>query len=228
MLLRVGLEHDVEAGLGMLVEALDHVGDERALRARAPLHVSSGEGYRGNLAASEEAARQALAAAEETDDPALLAFALAVVADRADQSRRPQRELWTARSRSPPFHCTPAQSPTVRCLLGEQFPRNGDLSGARDVLERELRAVVDAGIEPARARILRDLTDVESQAGDWQLAARYLDDAWEIAVDGDDQWVSLNSSRGRPGSPLSAATPRRLAGSSRTASAVPRRCTGRT
>ena len=188
LLLRVGLEHDVEAGLGMLVEALDHVGDERALRARVLLHVSSGEGYRGNLAASEEAARQALAAAEETDDPALLAFALAVVADRADQSRRPQRELLDRALALAAVHGTPAQSPTVRCLLGEQFLRNGDLSGARDVLERELRAVVDAGIEPARARILRDLTDVESQAGDWQLAARYLDDAWEIAVDGDDQW----------------------------------------
>ena len=77
----------------MLVEALDHVGDKPALRARVLLHLSSGEGYRGNLAASEEAARQALAVAEETDDPALLAFALANVADRAHQSRRPQREL---------------------------------------------------------------------------------------------------------------------------------------
>ena len=188
LLLRVGLEHDIEAGLGMLVEALDHVGDEPALRARVLLHLSSGEGYRGNLAASEEAARQALAAAEETDDPALLAFALAVVADRAHQSRRPQRELLDRALALAAVHGTPARSPTVRCLLGEQFLRNGDLSGARDVLEGELRAVVDAGLEPARARILRDLTDVELQAGDWQLAARYLDDAWEIAVDGDDQW----------------------------------------
>ena len=188
LLLRVGLEHDVEAGLGMLVEALDHVGDEPALRARVLLHLSSGEGYRGNLAASEEAARQALAVAEETDDPALLAFALAVVADRAHQSRRPQRELLDRALALAAVHGTPARSPTVRCLLGEQFLRNGDLSGARDVLEGELRAVVDAGLEPVRARILRDLTDVELQAGDWQLAARYLDDAWEIAVDGDDQW----------------------------------------
>ena len=188
LLLRVGLEHDVEAGLGMLVEALDHVGDEPALRARLLLHLSSGESYRGDLAASEEAARQALAAAEETDDPALLAFALAVVADRAHQSRRPQRELLDRALALAGVHGTLAQSPTVRSLLGEQLLRNGDLSGARDVLEDELRAVVDAGIEPARARILRDLTDVELQAGDWQLAAGYLDDAWEIAVYGDDQW----------------------------------------
>ena len=33
-----------------------------------------------------------------------------------------------------------------------------------------------------------DLTDVELHAGDWQLAAGYVDDAWEIAVDGDDGW----------------------------------------
>ena len=77
---------------------------------------------------------------------------------------------WTARSRSPPFTALLPQSPTVRCLLGEQLLRDGDLSGARDVLERELRAVVGAGVEPARARILRDLTDVESHGG--RLAAR--------------------------------------------------------
>jgi DNA-binding CsgD family transcriptional regulator len=85
-------------------------------------------------------------------------------------------------------HGTPPRFPTVRCLLGELLLRDGDLGGARDVLVGELRAAVDAGIEPERARILRDLTDVELHAGNWQLAADHLDDAWEIAVAGDDQW----------------------------------------
>jgi DNA-binding CsgD family transcriptional regulator len=188
LLLRVGLEHDVEAALGIVVEALEHVGDDPSLRARVLLHLSSAELYRGDLAASEEAARQALAAAEEATDPALLAFAFAVVADRAHRSRRPQRELLERALALAAVHGTPPQSPTVRCLLGEQLLREGDLGGARDVLVGELRAVVGAGVEPARARILQDMTDVELHAGDWQLAPDYLDDAWEIAVDGDDQW----------------------------------------
>jgi DNA-binding NarL/FixJ family response regulator len=73
-------------------------------------------------------------------------------------------------------------------MVGEQLLREGDLSGARDVLEGELRAAVDAGVEPERARILIDLTDVESLAGNWRLAAEYLDEAWEITSNGDDQW----------------------------------------
>ena len=188
LLLRVGLEHDVEAAPGIVAEALEHVGDEPSLRAAVLLWLSFTEHYRGDLAASEKAAREALAAAEEGDDPALLAFALAVAADRAHLSRRPRRELLDRALALAAVHGTPPQSPTVRCLLGEQLLRAGDLSGARDVLAAELRAVVGAGVEPARARILRDLTDLELHAGNWQLAAVYVGDAWEIAVDGDDRW----------------------------------------
>jgi DNA-binding CsgD family transcriptional regulator len=150
--------------------------------------LSSAELYRGDLAASEDAARQALTAAEVADDPALLAFALAVVADRARMSRRPQSELLDRAVALAAVHGTPPQAPTVGCMLGEQLLREGDLRGARDLLEGELRAVVRAGVEPARGRILRDLVDVELPAGDWQLAARYLDDIWEIVVDAGELW----------------------------------------
>jgi DNA-binding CsgD family transcriptional regulator/tetratricopeptide (TPR) repeat protein len=188
LLFRVGVEHDVEAGFGMIVEALDHAGEEPSLRAAVLLRLSSAQRYRGELAASEEAARQALASAEEGEDPALLALALALVADRAHVSGNPHRELMDRALALAAVHGTPPLAPTVRCLLGEQLLRDGDLHGARDVLEGELHAVVGTGILPARGRILRDLTDVESNAGDWQLATRYLDDALEDAIDGDDRW----------------------------------------
>ena len=50
--------------------------------------------------------------------------------------------------------------------------------------------------------------------GDWPLAARYLDDAWEFVGDGDDRGERPSCSRGGPGSPLCAATRTPLAGSS--------------
>jgi DNA-binding CsgD family transcriptional regulator len=188
LLLRVGLDHDVEAASRRIAEALEHAGEEPTLRTGVLLRLSGVERYRGNLAASEEAARQALAAAEESEDPAQLAFALAIVAHRAHLSRRPEHELLDRALALAAVHGTPPQTPTVRSMVGEQLLREGDLSGARDVLEGELRAAVDAGVEPERARILSDLTDVETLAGNWQLAAQYLDEAWEISNDGDDQW----------------------------------------
>ena len=216
----MGLEHDIEAGLGMLVEALDHVGDEpSALRARVLLHLSAGERYRGNLAASEEAARQALAAAEETDDPALLALrsqSSPIVQISRDAH---SASCWIARSRLPPPTAPPLECPTVRCLLGEQFLRNGDLSGAREVLEGELRAVVDAGLEPPRAESCetsrmsnRRRATGSSPRGISTTHGRSLSTATTSGA-------RLSSSRGRPGSPLCAATPTPPAGSSRTASA---------
>jgi hypothetical protein len=183
LLLRFTIEHDVDAALPIVSEALEHVGDDAALRAAALLTLCRYELYRDDLAASADAAGQALAAAEEADDPALLAFALALVADRAHMLRRPQRELWDRALALAAVHGTPPQTVTVRCMLGEQLLREGDLSGARDLLEGELRAAASAGDEPAQVRVLRDLVDVELSAGDWQLAARYLEDAWEVAVD---------------------------------------------
>jgi DNA-binding CsgD family transcriptional regulator len=188
LLLRGGLEHDVEAAHRIAVEALEHVGDDPSLRAGVLLHLSSAERYRGDLAASEEAARQALAAAEAGDDPAQLAFALAVVADRAHMSGSPKPELMERSLALAAVHGTPPQSPTVLCLLGEQLLREGDLSDARDVLEGELRRIVGAGVEPERYRIMLDLVDLEFLAGGWQMAAEYLDDISELAMDGGDAW----------------------------------------
>jgi DNA-binding NarL/FixJ family response regulator len=186
--LRVAIEHDVEAALHSVAEALEHVGDEPRLRAAVLLQLSSGELYRGDLAASEKAARRALAAAEEADEPALLANALATVANRAHMSRRPQRQLMDRALALAAVYGGPPQAPTVRCMLGVQLLREGDLSGARGLLEGELGAAVGAGVEPARARILLELVDLELNAGDWTLAARYLDEIWEVVADTGELW----------------------------------------
>ena len=190
LLLRVGIvEHDLEAGCRALTEALEHVGEDKALRARALLWMSGCQLYRGDLGASEEAARQAQSAAEEAGDPALLASALAVVADRADLARRPENGLLDRAIALAEVHGTEPLRPTLRCVLGERLLREGNLNGARALLEVELGAAFRAGIEPARYRILRSLVDVEWRAGDWQVAERYLDEAWEFVVDSGGLWA---------------------------------------
>ena len=187
LLLWVGIQHDVEATFRVLAETLEQVGDEPALRADVLLWLSSAElEVRRDLAASEQAALQALAAAEQADDPSLLAFALAVAANRAHRSRRPRRDLLDRALALEAVHGTLMRTPTVRTLIGAQLLRDGDLNGARRLLEQELRGAASAGIEPERARLLADLADLEAHGGDWPLATRYLDEAWEIATDGQD------------------------------------------
>lgn len=188
LLLKVSLEHDLETVLLSLCEALEHIGADPTLRTRALLYTSTAELYRGDVAASEEAARRALEVAEKTDDAELLAHALAILADRAHRSGRPEPELLQRALTLAETLKTPPQFPTVRCAAAEQLLLKGDLGGARDVLEAELGIATHSGVEPARARILSNLADLEIQAGNWQRAAEYLDDAWEIAGDGGDLW----------------------------------------
>src|SRR4029078_1704699 len=83
-----------------------------------------------------------------------------------------------------PAHGTRAGTTTVPTMLGMQLLRDGDLTGARALLVGGLRAVVSAGVEFLRIELLEYLTDLETHGGDWPLATRYLDDAWEIASDG--------------------------------------------
>jgi len=189
LLLRVLVEHDVEATFRALDEALENVGDEPALRARVLLSLSSAELIcRRDLPASEEAAFQALAAAEQGDDPELLGYALATAAGRAQLSRRPRRDLVDRALALEAVHGPPVETQSVRTRLGEQLLRAGDLNGARPLLEGGHRAVVSAGIERLRPELLELLTDLETHGGDWPLATRYLDDAWEIVSDGHDLW----------------------------------------
>jgi DNA-binding CsgD family transcriptional regulator len=186
LLLRITVDHDLEVIGPAAEEALDHVGDDLALRARALLVLSSYQLYREDVVATEQSARQALAAAEEIEDPALLATALAVVASRADQARRPEPALLERAIALADDHGTLPHWPTPRGYAGRVLLRDGDLDAAREMLAAELEAMLRRGMEPERWRIVVDLAELECRAGNWQLAERYLEDAWELAVDGDD------------------------------------------
>ena len=190
LVLRVGIvEHDVEAGGSALAEALEHVGDDLALRAAVLLQLGSYHLYRGDLAASEKTSRQALAAAEEAADPALVSAALTMVADRAHLARHPDDALLERAISLAEVHGTPPLFPTLEELRARRLLRTGDLDGSRKLLESELGTAVRAGVQPDRFRMLRELVDVEWRAGNWKLAEQHLDDAWELVVDdGGNKW----------------------------------------
>ena len=79
--------------------------------------------------------------------------------------------------------------------------RRGDLGGARARRSRPfLEKALGAGRVSDRGRGWASLFDVEWRAGDWQLAERYLDEAWSLAVDDvGDPWAEahLPESRAR-------------------------------
>jgi DNA-binding CsgD family transcriptional regulator len=191
LMLRCGQEHDIEAGGLLLDEASAHVGGDAALRAQLFLARSSYYMYLRDfdLAASEGAARQALATAEQIGDLVLVAAALVMIADRADRAGHPDdalleraMELERVNGALPGL---PARERMAIVLL-----RRGDLGGARELLEAEREKALEAGVVFDRCRATRCLFDVEWRAGDWPLAERYLEDVWSVAVDdGGDRWA---------------------------------------
>jgi DNA-binding CsgD family transcriptional regulator len=182
------LADDVDGG-ARLDDALGLVGADVALRAEVLLALGSYHLYRGDLAASEARARQAVAAAEEAGAGALVAQALLMVADRADLAGRPEPDLAARAGALAHDHNLPLWFSAPE-LTGRQLLRHGDLSGARDALEPELRLFLERGALPDRYRLSRDLADVERHAGRWELSQQYVDQAEEYADAGTqkDRW----------------------------------------
>jgi DNA-binding CsgD family transcriptional regulator len=184
LLLRATVDDDLELLGPAADEALVHVGDDLALRARALLIMSSYQLHRNDLAASEQSAREALALAEELDDPALLATALGTVAGRADKARRPEPALLERAIAVADSHGSLPHWASPRVRLAECLVRDGVLEKARGLLEVELDIALQSGNEYRRGRIVEPLADIELGRGNWQRAEQYLDEGWELAVDG--------------------------------------------
>lgn len=204
LLIRFQVEHDVEARGRTVEEALEYAGADRALRARVLLLASKYRINRQEIDTSEELARQALAEAEQADDPALLATALATVAARSYVAGRPEPVLLERAIAVGDVHGILPRTTPPRVLLAELRIAEGDLTGARELLIAELDAASSSGSE--YERMLIDPAQIELDAGHWERAERYLDQAWELAFDGGDRffegWVylrraSLAALRGR-------------------------------
>ena len=171
-----GLDAAVRLGGDALAEA---TGDPR-LEATTRLRLGVIEEIRGDLDASMEHRQRAAVLAEQTDDPALRARALAalgyaitvrdsVVVEASRQAVEIERSL---------DEFLGQYAPSIS--LGLVLKYTDAFDEARDVLEGALAAAIEAGHEDAHCTCLFHLADLERRAGHWEPARRFSDATREL------------------------------------------------
>ena len=137
----------------------------------------------GELAVASERAETALEVAESlVDDPYTLRHALSILALARDLLGHESRQLLErAVSLEGTLTLADLSSPTT--CLGRQLTWAGELDAARQALESELDRYHEQGHETACYEILAHLAEVEHRAGCFDRAARYLEEADDIATE---------------------------------------------
>jgi DNA-binding CsgD family transcriptional regulator len=190
LLLRYRTEHDVERAERFAQEALEHVEGDRALRVRALILLSRHAVHLDDPVTSVSLAHRALTDAEQLQEPALLAEALAATALRSAAAGQPEptlanRALALAaehQSARIGFHIP------VHALALERW-LDGELAEARELMMESLDATVRGGREQDRGVILTTLVRLELESGNWDIAERYFRAAEELAFDANDRWA---------------------------------------
>jgi DNA-binding CsgD family transcriptional regulator len=170
-------------------EALEHVGDDAALRARVLMALGENPAFLRDPAAAQELIQTALELAEGVGDPGLIAAALTGKAFWAEVSGRPERPL-LERAIDVLGDGLPLEgfvSPTN--FLGQCKLEDGDLAAARELLEADLAATRRRGEDMPTQRTLGSLFDLEYAAGNWDVAEDYLAEHADIAFDDDDRFA---------------------------------------
>jgi DNA-binding NarL/FixJ family response regulator/tetratricopeptide (TPR) repeat protein len=185
LVLRILVGSDLLEGRRLAEEALQHAGDDAALRARVLLTLGTTPAQLGDFGGTESIVDEALAIAEDVGDPVLLATALGCAAMVAEVRGRPEptlieRAVVLAGTRPP---LQGFSSP--RFVLAQLKLSLGDLAGARELLEAELEITRRWGHEDLTQRVLGSLFDLEFQAGNWHRAEQHLETYWRLAFDGD-------------------------------------------
>lgn len=204
--LAILVESDVDRAERLAAEALEYARDDPHLRAIMLLWFGSFPLLRGELAEAEAINREALAIAENLDDPVLLSSALMCVANIRLFLGRPEpslleRAVAIAGDRPPIKGFA-----TPRLTLAQHRLWGGDLAGARELLAVEVLAIRSWGYEDITQRVFLTLVDLEWRAGNWELAERHLEELSMLVFDGDNRWgealvlpqqALLAASRGR-------------------------------
>jgi DNA-binding CsgD family transcriptional regulator len=182
LLLRFEAEHDVEQRGHLIAEALEYAGEDPTLITRVLLAASLYWRHQENLVASEAIALEALAAAEESGDPMLMATAISNLAARMGS---PDRKLIDRATALSDVHGLLPRTTPPRVVRGEKLLFVwGQHLAARPVLEEEHVRLHKLGKEFERHRVAVGLGYVELMAGDWHAAGRYFEEAFEVSVDG--------------------------------------------
>jgi DNA-binding CsgD family transcriptional regulator len=190
LLERAYLEDDhADVIVGVLTEALEHVGDDQWLRARVLDQLGwKVTLFQGRIAEGLGYARQSLALVDLAGDPQLWMYFAATVAYLEGLGGAPQDELMAeavdieARSGKPILWTSP------RTLQAEQLLWNGDLSRARRLFGEVHEDVVRSGTTANLPYSLFDLAQVAIAAGEFGDAEQLVRDGIEAARDAEDAW----------------------------------------
>jgi len=171
------------------LQALQEAGDDRGLRSG--LHAALGwvEFYLADLDAAADHAHSAVEEVNQVADPAARADALATLGLVEYARGRPSESFmaeaiqfqdvmmatgsWTEAS----VYTTP------RSILGLELMWSGRLDEARRILEQELAEYEKHAMYTVRQEVLCYLSEAESRAGRWSLAAQHAADAMETVVE---------------------------------------------
>jgi tetratricopeptide (TPR) repeat protein len=169
--------------------ALEEAGDDAALRAAAFEHLAWVAIYRGDLAFAVEHAQASRQWARRIADPAIRADSLSTFAMVEFLLGRPPQDLMAeaVRLEDLAMRDGPASQTTVftasRTCHGLQLLWAGELDAAREVLQEELTVYERLGRYVVRDELLCYLAEVECRAGNWDVAARHAQEAYEIDVE---------------------------------------------
>jgi DNA-binding CsgD family transcriptional regulator/exonuclease VII small subunit len=174
---------------GLSEQALQEAGEDAGTRTALLEHMAWVGIYRGDLAFAAERARASQQWARRTTHPAIRAESLSTFAMVEFLLGRPAQDLMTeaVRLEDLAMREAPGSQATVftasRTCHGLQLLWAGELDAAREVLHQELAEYESLGRYVVRDELLTYLAEVECRAGNWDVAARHAQEAYEIDVE---------------------------------------------
>jgi len=175
-------------------QALAEAEDEPRLSGSILEHLAWVGIYRGDLAYAAEHAEAAKRLADRIDDPSAEAdvVATAGMVDflgglAADDTMREALTLQERALTEAEANSSTGYTPASACY-GLQLLWAGRLDESRDLLERELDRFAERGRYLIRDEFLAYLAEVEVRAGNWETAARYAEEAYEIDLESGRIW----------------------------------------
>jgi DNA-binding CsgD family transcriptional regulator len=174
---------------GLSERALEEAGDDATIRAAILEHLAWVGIYRGDLAFAAEHARASRQSARRIADTAIRADSLSTFAMVEFLLGRQPHDLMAEAVRLEDRAKREGQGrqTTVftasRTCHGLQLLWAGELDAAREVLQQELTVYERLGRYVVRDELLRYLAEVECRAGNWEVAARHAQEAYEIDVE---------------------------------------------
>jgi tetratricopeptide (TPR) repeat protein len=180
---------DMRRVQGLSEQALQEVGDDAAIRAAILEHLAWVGIYRGDLAFAAEHASASRQWTRRIADPAIRADSLSTFAMVEFLLGRPAQDLMTeaVQLEDLAMRGGPGSQTTVftasRTCHGLQLLWAGELDAAREMLHQELTEYERLGRYVVRDELLCYLAEVECRAGNWEVAARHAQEAYEIDVE---------------------------------------------